>query len=99
VYRKKDDELIPIVSHDRIDCDVSPEEGEIQCDYTGVCKLFISIKRLLLLAHFVFNNRFLLPETDVVEFDNSYSYFRSKKIWFSITVYNERIENTEPFQP
>ncbi|EFX85553.1 hypothetical protein DAPPUDRAFT_222572 [Daphnia pulex] len=72
VYRKKDDELIPIVSHDRIDCDVSPEEGEIRCDYTGVY---------------------------VVEFDNSYSYFRSKKIWFSITVYNERIENTEPFQP
>ncbi|XP_046461159.1 SEC14-like protein 4 [Daphnia pulex] len=72
VYRKKGNELIPIVSHDRIDCDVSPEEGEIRCDYSGVY---------------------------VVEFDNSYSYFRSKKIWFSITVYNERIENTEPFQP
>lgn len=38
VYRKTDDELIPVIPHDRVDCQVSAEEGEITCDETGVCK-------------------------------------------------------------
>jgi hypothetical protein len=48
VYRKQGNELIPIVPHDRVDCDVSPEEGEIDCYDTGVCKLFLT----------TFSNRF-----------------------------------------
>nr|CAH0109545.1 unnamed protein product [Daphnia galeata] len=36
VYRKQGNELIPIVPHDRVDCDVSPEEGEIDCYDTGI---------------------------------------------------------------
>lgn len=59
VYRKQGSELIPIVPHDRVDCDVASEEGEIDCDISGVY---------------------------VVEFDNSFSYLRSKKIWYSITI-------------
>lgn len=82
MYRKQGSELIPIVPYDRVDCDVSPEEGEIDCDYTGVCKssstvficLFFKLIDLLLLS------------ADVVEFDNSFSYLRSKKIWYSITI-------------
>lgn len=59
IYRKQGNELIPIVPHDRVDCHLSPEIGEIDCDEAGVY---------------------------IVEFDNSYSYVRSKKIWYSITV-------------
>ncbi|XP_046460717.1 SEC14-like protein 2 [Daphnia pulex] len=59
IYRKQGSELISIVPHDRVDCHMSPEEGEIFCDYVGVY---------------------------VVEFDNSFSYLRSKKIWYSITI-------------
>lgn len=59
VYRKQGNEMIPVVPHDRVDCHMSPEEGEIYCDYAGVY---------------------------VAEFDNSFSYLRSKKIWYSITV-------------
>ena len=40
VYRKKDNELLPIVPHDRVDCQMSAEEGEIDCGETGVCKFF-----------------------------------------------------------
>jgi len=38
VYRKKSGELIPVVSYDRVDCQMSPEEGEIHCEYAGHCK-------------------------------------------------------------
>ncbi|XP_046633860.1 SEC14-like protein 2 [Daphnia pulicaria] len=59
LYKKQDGELNPIVHFDRVDCDMSTEEGELQCDDTGVY---------------------------VVEFDNNFSYLRSKKIWYSIKV-------------
>ncbi|XP_046460746.1 SEC14-like protein 2 [Daphnia pulex] len=59
VYRKQGSELIPVVPHDRVDCQMSAEEGEIDCGETGVY---------------------------VVEFDNNFSYLRSKKIWYSIKV-------------
>ncbi|XP_057372019.1 SEC14-like protein 2 [Daphnia carinata] len=59
IYRKEDGQMIPVVPHERVDCHVSPEEGEICCGSTGAY---------------------------VVEFDNSFSYFRSKKIWYSITI-------------
>ncbi|XP_046633910.1 SEC14-like protein 2 [Daphnia pulicaria] len=59
VYRKQGSELIPVVPYDRVDCDLSAEEGAIDCYDTGVY---------------------------IVEFDNSFSYFRSKKIWYSITI-------------
>ncbi len=29
--------------------------------------------------------------SDVLEFDNSFSYFRSKKIWYSITVDSSQV--------
>ncbi|XP_045023326.1 SEC14-like protein 2 [Daphnia magna] len=68
VYRKRDNELIPIVPHEKIDCQMSAEEGEINCDETGVY---------------------------VVEFDNNFSYLRSKKIWYSIKVesFSSKMEN------
>ncbi|XP_046633856.1 SEC14-like protein 2 [Daphnia pulicaria] len=59
VYRKQGNELIAIVPSDRIDCDMSTEEGELQCDEPGVY---------------------------VIEFDNGFSYIRSKKIWYAISV-------------
>ncbi|KZS17843.1 putative SEC14 protein 2 [Daphnia magna] len=59
VYRKQGSALIPIVPADRVDCQMSPEEGELDCDETGVY---------------------------VIEFDNGFSYLRSKKIWYVISV-------------
>ncbi|KAI9561416.1 hypothetical protein GHT06_012373 [Daphnia sinensis] len=57
IYRKENNgQMIAVVPNERVDCHVSPEEGEICCDCTGVY---------------------------IVEFDNSFSYFRSKKIWYS----------------
>ena len=38
-----------------------------------------SIVTILLQQHFSIH-------PDMVEFDNSYSYFRSKKIWYDITI-------------
>ena len=41
LYRKQQgSELIPIIHFDRVDCDMSTEEGELQCDDTGVCKFY-----------------------------------------------------------
>uniref|UniRef100_A0A0P5N3Q7 Cral/trio domain-containing protein n=2 Tax=Daphnia magna TaxID=35525 RepID=A0A0P5N3Q7_9CRUS len=59
IYRKKEGEMIPVIFYDRVDCDMSTEEGEIRCDENGVY---------------------------VVEFDNNFSYLRSKKIWYSVKV-------------
>lgn len=39
VYRKQGSGFCAIVPHDRVDCDMLPEKGEIRCDETGVCKL------------------------------------------------------------
>jgi hypothetical protein len=41
LYRKQQgSELIPIIHFDRVDCDMSTEEGELQCDDTGVCEFY-----------------------------------------------------------
>ena len=45
-------DLVPAVLYSRVDCHLTPENGEISCS----------------------------------EPDNSFSYLRSKKIWYSITV-------------
>ncbi|XP_046460749.1 SEC14-like protein 2 [Daphnia pulex] len=66
VYRKQGGELIPVVPHERVDCDMAAEEGEIHCEETGVY---------------------------VVEFDNHYSYLRSKKVWYSISVESASARN------
>ncbi len=42
VYRKQGGELIPVVPHERVDCDMAAEEGELHCEETGVCKLLSS---------------------------------------------------------
>jgi hypothetical protein len=43
IYHKKGkDELVPIVSSERVDCHVSPEEGEIRCEEPGTCNILIT---------------------------------------------------------
>uniref|UniRef100_A0A0P5RR80 Cral/trio domain-containing protein n=1 Tax=Daphnia magna TaxID=35525 RepID=A0A0P5RR80_9CRUS len=68
VYRKQGSALIPIVPADRVDCQMSPEEGELDCDETGVY---------------------------VVEFDNGFSYLRSKKIWYVISVESAAVRGAD----
>ena len=60
---------------------MSAEEGEIRCDEIGVCKsLMASVPCCLLFLNW------FLPALDVVEFDNGFSFLRSKKIWYLINV-------------
>ena len=40
VYKKRYNDLLPIVPHDRVACNIFPEEGEVRCDETGVCEYF-----------------------------------------------------------
>lgn len=47
--------------------------------------LAVSVSDLGQLFSFIFID-FVLICVDVVEFDNSFSYLRSKKIWYSITI-------------
>jgi hypothetical protein len=63
-----------------VDCHMSPEEGEIFCDYVGVCKSTVWLSNL------IYPSSNLCFLKDVVEFDNTFSYLRSKKIWYSITI-------------
>ena len=69
---------------------MSAEEGEIRCDETGVCKYtqqyVLSINILFYIANNLGDHQFWPFNIDVVEFDNSFSYFRSKKIWYLVTV-------------
>lgn len=85
VYRKTGNELTPLVPHDRVDCHISAEEGEIQCDAPGLCKCLVGSP-----FHYIKHNEFPILlhffSSDVVEFDNSFSYIRSKKIWYAISV-------------
>lgn len=71
-----------VVPRERVDCHISNEEGQICCDHAGSCKHILTPS---------FSIPLLIKETltqisDVVEFDNTFSYLRSKKIWYSIRV-------------
>lgn len=39
IYRKEE-KMIPVVGHVRVDCHLSTEKGEIYCDTPGLCKKF-----------------------------------------------------------
>lgn len=43
--------MIPVVPHERVDCHVSSEEGEIHCDGTGVCKSVVSFSNQTVSFH------------------------------------------------
>ena len=68
---------------------MSAEEGEIRCDETGLCKYIQQLCHQFF-YYFIENkmgdHEFWPFIIDVVEFDNSFSYFRSKKIWYLVTV-------------
>jgi hypothetical protein len=66
---------------------MSPEEGEIHCEYAGHCKDIAIVLRVFFPFYYEMNTMVSLKLlSDVLEFDNSFSYFRSKKIWYSITM-------------
>lgn len=46
VYRKHGSKFVTIFPHDRVNCHLSPEKGEICCEETGVCKLPLITKRI-----------------------------------------------------
>jgi hypothetical protein len=81
VYVKEDGEEVIMLPRDRVDSHQKIEAGEIVCIYSGKCKWFQNSGK----TNFEFTH-FSKSLLDVIEFDNSYSYFRSKKLCYSIDV-------------
>ena len=77
----QENDILDLVSSDRIQAHLITEEGQIICDTAGKCTthFFIFVNWIVKLISIIF----LL---DVVEFDNSFSYFNSKKVHYLITV-------------
>ena len=85
VYHKKDDGVDEIVPRERIDCLSSVEEGEIKCIEAGQCNTSHFV-------HFTFSTYFSFSNiADLVEFDNTYSLIRSKKIWYDISIVSNEV--------
>jgi len=66
----------------RVDCHISKIRGQLFCDNTELCNNenhfgFIGFKIRLYIDIF-------FEISGTMEFDNSFSYFRSKKIWYKI---------------
>ena len=72
-------EEMDVVASQRIDSHTAMEEGAIICSQLCSCNT-----SSLLFSSFLFNLFGFSCSTDVVEFDNTFSYFRSKKIHYSI---------------
>ena len=73
---QEDVEMVPL---SRIESHLVMEEGEITCDVPGKCinnDFQIIDFNLLTIFDFV----------DIVEFENSFSFFRTKRVYYQITV-------------
>ncbi len=84
VYRKNAEEgTVDLVPHGRVESNLYIEEGQILCESTGKCK----IENLTEWSNFqCIKNIQYLCFSDVLEFDNTYSIVKMKKIRYFITV-------------
>ena len=74
------EELIP---SNKVESHLMFEENEIICDSPGKCVLFCYYKSIWH-SHFMISSLFYL--SDFIEFDNTFSYMKSKKVRYSIAV-------------
>jgi len=81
IFYKEGDRKVDLVPMARIDCHVVPEEGRIVCPRPVTCQLHFLRHSLSVARTHSISSSF---NADFVEFDNSFSYLRSKKIWFDV---------------
>lgn len=74
------EEVVEVVPVSRIESHLVMEEGEIVCDYIGKCEAlyYTNDFRTDLYNYFGI--------TDVVAFENGFSFFRSKKVHYHIDI-------------
>lgn len=80
IYTNEDDEEFDVVKRDRVDSHQLMEQGEVVCTRQTTCKRMIAFNFVELSALIITMN------TDYVEFDNSFSYWRSKTLWYKIAL-------------
>lgn len=83
VYHQADDtsQVIELVPVSRIESHLVMEEGEVVCDCVGKCNFYCIVIESLAnqsITWFFFS--------DWVEFENGFSFFRSKKVYYQITI-------------
>lgn len=84
VYIKKSEgNVVDLVPLNQVDSHLAMEEGQFTCEEPGKCKLHCCSGFRMYDGH-VFNYWNL--RIDVVEFDNTFSYLRSKKLRYHIIV-------------
>lgn len=75
-------EMVPL---SRIESHLVMEEGEIICDTVGKCKSrFYKAFILICIMDKQYVDQYV--DSDVVEFENSFSFFRTKKVYYLISV-------------
>jgi hypothetical protein len=82
-YVERNGEKVDLMSSERIQSHLMMEEGELLCVRPVLCKFK---KSVLCLKFFKVSIKFVCLGSDVLEFDNSYSYLRSKKVWYNVAV-------------
>lgn len=87
-YRDQNGKKVDVVQKEKIECHLMMEEGEILCFSPRICEKH----QLFLFSNFLFNND-TLSYIDVLRFDNTYSYFRSKTVWHWINLDNDHVPN------
>ena len=80
IYYKDSQGSIDLIPLARLDSHLVMEEGDILCESAGKCE---SIR---LNAMFIIRIEWILCSIDTVEFDNTFSYLKPKKLRYHITV-------------
>ncbi len=70
----------------RVDSHLDMEEGEITCEEPGKCKFQPHFLALFVRGGLVGTHHTFFFKSDVLEFDNSFSYLRTKKLRYFIAV-------------
>ena len=90
-YVERNGEKVDLMTNERIQSHLMMEEGEILCIRPVLCKLnrfpyFFLNFQLIVLTKILTKIVWTFCCADVLEFDNSYSYLRSKKVWYNVVV-------------
>ena len=79
ISRISSNEIVELVPHGRVDSHLLIEEGQIVCDCIGKCKNYCFFSAMS-------NKPMPFFSADVVEFDNGFSYLKTKKVHYAIAI-------------
>ena len=88
IYYKKNTKDVDVIPWDRVDSHIAEESGQIICIHRCACNLTIKISTVIRLNRAY---RVFIIFADIVVFDNSFSYWRSKKLSYSLSL--QDVEN------